>query len=134
MREQNNCNYCNVAALRVIFAGLIRNHLRNFSIISFGSVETGAHCSAAERELAKCGQCVLNTPDRVLNLLCVSRKLLTKCERCGVLCVSSTDFDNVLEFRCLHVQRPLQGLQAREQHSFELGDCSDVPAKCEQMA
>lgn len=60
-------------------------------------VESSSDSCTSLSELADLRKLGLNSLDSVSNLLCVASEFLAESKRCGILGVSSSNFDDILE-------------------------------------
>ena len=80
-----------------------------------GSVQTCAHCGAADGQFAEAGKCGFNTLNTSLDLAGVAAEFLAKGDRYGIHEVGAAGLDHVFPFLGLLGQGFLQHLQTRDE-------------------
>mmetsp|Transcript_24401 Transcript_24401/g.37641 ORF Transcript_24401/g.37641 Transcript_24401/m.37641 type:complete len:393 (+) Transcript_24401:319-1497(+) len=94
----------------------ICDNLCNIDIISLLRIQTGSNCSSAKSKTVQTRQGCFNTFYCVFDLLCVPTKFLSQSERCCVLTVCSTNFDDGLKFSGLFTKTNCKCLESRDRH------------------
>jgi hypothetical protein len=90
------------------------------------AVEASADGSTTLGQHAQTGKSRLDTLNAVLELSNVARELLAKGQRSGILQVSATNLDDLLELLLLGLEGVLEGDQGRKERLLEIENSSNV--------
>jgi hypothetical protein len=90
------------------------------------SGEYGSHGRSTLGEETEMRESTFSADDAVLDLLRISRKLLSQSQRRGILQMGPSNLDDILEFLCLFIQGSMQLFQARDEMLRDLHDGGNV--------
>ena len=97
----------------------------SFSESKVGVKSSSNSCTSLS-ELADLGELTLNSLDSVSDLLCVTSEFLAESERCGILGVGSSDFDDILELGRFLFEGCEEGFKSWDKNFVSLNNSSDV--------
>ena len=107
-------------------AGHLGDLLSNTLGETLEAVQAGADSGTTLSQHAQTGKSRLDTLNAVLELGHVARELLTKSQRSGILQVSATNLDDLLERLALGLDGVLEGDKGRQKRLLEVQNGGDV--------
>lgn len=114
-------------------AGQLGDLLSNTLSETLEGVQTGSDGGTTLGKVAEVGEGSLNALDVAVQLSDVARELLTESQGGGVLQMSTTDFDDLVELLDFLLESVTKAAQGREQSVLELQDGGDMHGSGERV-